>query len=142
MKWDCRFLELARMVAGWSKDPSTQTGAVIVSPLKNVVSLGFNGFPRGIADDKRLNDRPTKYAMILHCEVNAVLLAERSVRGCTLYTWPFSSCMPCASKMIQAGIVRTVAPAIPEHLKERWEADLLKAAALYREAGVEVSVVG
>jgi dCMP deaminase len=55
--WDVRFLEMAKLVSTWSKDPSTQVGAVLVDPCHRVVSLGFNGFPRAIADDARLRDR-------------------------------------------------------------------------------------
>jgi dCMP deaminase len=140
-KWDRRFLKLAEFVARWSKDPSTQTGAVIASPDNRLVSVGFNGFPKGVADNHRLNDRDTKYQLIVHCETNAVLLAGRSVEGATLYTWPFGSCTPCAARMIQAGIKRVVAPACPADKYERWGADLGRAASLFIEAGVETWVV-
>ena len=72
--WDKRFLDLAEHVAGWSKDPSTQVGCVIVNDKRVVVGLGYNGFPRGVEDTpERLNDRPTKYLMVQHAEVNAIL---------------------------------------------------------------------
>ena len=138
-KWDTRFMDVAKLVASWSKDPSTQTGAVIVDPRNRLVSVGFNGFPQGIADTpERLNDRETKYAIIIHCERNAVLLAGRSVEGCTLYTYPFGSCTVCASMMIQAGIKRVVFPPCPVDKLDRWGPDLIRAENLYREAGVEV----
>ncbi len=138
-KWDKRFLSLAEMVASWSKDPSTKTGAVITTTDHRVVSLGFNGFPRGVDDsDERLNNRELKYAMIVHCERNAVVLAGKNVDGCTLYTWPFGSCTPCAALMIQAGIKRVVAPRCPETLRERWGEDLNRASAMYLEADVSV----
>ena len=66
-KWDKRFLGLAAHVAEWSKDPSTQVGAVVANG-KKVVSLGFNGFPQGLSDDHRLHDRETKYSLVLHAE--------------------------------------------------------------------------
>lgn len=138
--WDRRFLALAEHVAGWSKDPSTKTGAVLTTVDNRVISLGFNGFPRGVADDSRLLDRETKYAMIVHCERNAVLLAGRSVEGSTLYTWPFSSCTPCAAMMIQAGVSRVVAPPCPEDKIDRWGPDLNRAIALFKEAGVTVDI--
>ena len=57
-----KFLSLAREVSTWSKDPSTQVGAVLVRPDRTVAGIGFNGFPRGIYDDPELlNDRPEKY---------------------------------------------------------------------------------
>lgn len=138
-KWDLRFLGMAQYVAQWSKDPSTKTGAVITSPDNVVLSVGYNGFPKGIADTPtRLNDRETKYAIIVHCERNAVLRARADVRGATLYTWPFGSCTVCASMMITAGINRVVFPACPADKLDRWGPDLIRAANLYREAGLIV----
>jgi dCMP deaminase len=137
-KWDLRFLELAKQVASWSKDPSTQTGAVLVSPDKKDVILGFNGFPSQIADDYRLTVREEKYELIVHCEMNAVLNAKRSVEGYTLYTYPFLSCTRCAVHMLQAGVKRFVAPEIPPELEERWGAALQKTKEVFEEAGVEV----
>jgi len=66
-KWDRRFLEMAGLVASWSKDPSTQVGAVIVRPNKTIVSVGYNGFPRAVRDDQSLyQDRPTKLMRTVH----------------------------------------------------------------------------
>lgn len=67
-KWDRRFLELAKQVSTWSKDPSTKVGAVLVNEDKHVVGMGFNGFPVGVADtEERLNNRELKYKMIVKC---------------------------------------------------------------------------
>lgn len=138
-KWHIRYLELARLVASWSKDPSTQTGAVIVRPDNSVASIGYNGFPRGIEDTpERYNDRETKYSYIIHCEMNAVLSAHDHVRGNTLYTWPFFSCDRCAVHMIQAGITRVVAPSCPPDKADRWASILEDSKNRFREAGVEV----
>jgi dCMP deaminase len=141
-KWDRRFLGLARLVASWSKDPSTQTGAVIVDGKRRVVSVGYNGFPAGVDDDPaRYADRETKYRLIIHCERNALLFAARPLDGCTLYTVPFMSCAPCAALVIQAGITRCVAPVLPPRLVERWGAETDLAAGLFREAGVELCLL-
>jgi dCMP deaminase len=139
-KWDLRFLELARHISGWSKDPSTQTGAVIVDSDSRVVSTGYNGFARGVVDSsERLNDRETKYKMVVHCERNAVIFARQDLRDCTLYTWPFMSCGPCAAMMIQAGIKTVVAP---PNDNPRWQADFELAKEMFKEAGVAVRLVG
>lgn len=141
-KWDLRFLELAKFIAQWSKDPSTKTGSVITKADKRVVSVGYNGFPRGVEDtDERLYNRETKYKIIVHCERNAILLADKSVEGCTLYTWPFASCSVCAAFVIQAGISRCVAPVMPFHLRERWQEDMDLAAELLQEAGVQYDLL-
>lgn len=139
LKWDIRYLDMARLVASWSKDPSTQTGAVVVRPDNSVASVGYNGFPRGIKDTPdRYEDREVKYSYIVHCEMNAVLSAHTTVRGDTLYTWPFFSCDRCAMHMIQAGIVRVVAPSCPPEKQERWGAILEDSKSRFREAGIEV----
>jgi dCMP deaminase len=112
---------------------------VIVDEDRHIVSVGYNGFPHRLKDTpERLNDRPTKYSMIVHCEMNAVLNAQRSVKGCTLYTWPFLSCDRCAVHMIQAGINRVVAPVLPERLYDRWLESVNKTKAYFTEAGIEI----
>lgn len=138
-KWDNRFLEMAKLVASWSKDPSTQTGAVITDSMNRVVSVGYNGFARGVNDSaERLRDRDLKYKLIVHCERNAVMFAGRDLQGCTLYTWPFMSCAPCAAMMINAGITRCVAPVSDN---PRWQADFALTRQILSEAAVRLDEV-
>jgi len=133
-KWDKRFLELAKLVGSWSKDPSTQVGAVIVDDNKRIVSIGFNGFPKGVKDSKKkLLDREEKYAIIVHAEANALMFANTSVEGCTLYTWPFQPCSRCAGLIIQSGIKRVVSV---RHSEERWKKNFLRSTILFEEAGI------
>ncbi|HUH39361.1 MAG TPA: dCMP deaminase family protein [Castellaniella sp.] len=136
-KWDKRFLDLARHVATWSRDPSTQVGCVIVNPRRQIVSTGFNGFPVGVDDDPaRYADRPTKYLMILHAEQNAVLQAGGDVRGGTAYvTHP--PCSQCAAVLIQAGIVRIVTVRPDAGMADRFRDSFEAAEVMLREAGVE-----
>ena len=137
LKWDQRFLELSKLIASWSKDPSTQTGAVIVSPDRTIISVGYNGFPKGMEDSPELYaNREVKYSRIVHCEMNAVLNVDQSVKGCTLYTWPFASCDRCAVHMIQAGITTFVFPKLPKELEGRWAESVAKTKAYFEEAGV------
>lgn len=135
-KWDKRFIELAEHVAGWSRDPSTKVGAVIVDVNKNIVGLGYNGFPRGVSDaDERYQDRPTKYSMVVHAEANAIINANKSVRDCTIYVWPLFSCNECAKLIIQSGITRVVSPK-PD--SARWQSSYDTSKLMYDEAGLEV----
>ena len=135
-KWDRNFLELAQCVSGFSKDPSTQVGAVIVDQNNRIVSIGYNGFPKGIKDDHRLLDRETKYKMIVHGEMNAIIFAKQALDGCTLYTVPFLSCPNCAAVVIQAGIKRVVAPTCTD---ARWMDNIDFSKARFREAGVNIT---
>jgi len=137
-KWDVRFLRLAKEISKWSKDPSTQTGAVITD-RKKLISVGYNGFAQGTKDRKSdYDNRELKYKKVVHCERNAVIFAQRCLDGCTLYTYPFHSCSVCAGMMMQAGISRFVAPVLPQHLKERWEKDFQITFEMYKDKGVEV----
>ena len=136
--WDGRFLGLAAHIAGWSKDPSTQVGCVIVGPDREVRSTGFNGLPRGIADTReRLEDRELKYLLICHAEENAIMHAARigiSLKGCTVYvTWP--PCTRCARSLIQAGVSEVVYPTSAK-VPERWAEDFTLASEMLAEAGV------
>ena len=136
--WDARFMDMADLVAGWSKDPSTQVGCIIVNPRRQVVSTGFNGFPRGVNDDPaRYADRPTKYLMVLHAEQNAVLQAGGDVRGGTAYvTHP--PCAQCAAVLIQAGIARIVTREPSPALADRFRDSFGAAELMLHEAGVDV----
>ncbi len=136
-KWDHRLLNLAAHISGWSKDPSTKCGAVITKGNR-IISLGFNGFPTGIKDSTlRLKDRATKYQLVLHAETNAILFAKEDLTNCTIYTWPFPPCCRCAVNIIQAGIVRVVAPSPMKTLEERWGKNLRMAKVLYSESGIQ-----
>ena len=136
-KWNRRFLNLAKLVSTWSKDPSTQTGAVIVRPDRTVVSVGFNGFPKNMPDNSEwYANREEKYSRIVHCEINALLHSYESLEGYILYTHPFASCDRCAVQMLQAGISHFVFPSIPPPLKDRWEVSLNKTKQYFTECGV------
>jgi len=138
-KWDHRFLELVQLVASWSKDPSTKTGAVIVDSDRRVVSVGYNGLAKGVYDNReRYADRDVKYKMIVHCERNAIIFAHRDLAGCTLYTYPFMSCAPCAGMVIQSGITRCVAP---RNENPRWIEDFEISKQMFEEAGVALSLL-
>lgn len=133
--WDGRFLQMAALVATWSKDPSTQVGAVITRG-KFVVSLGFNGHPSGIEDSvSRLNDREMKYRTIIHAEMNAILSARQPLEGCTLYVVPFMPCSNCGSVIVQAGIKRVVTL---ENKNERWAESFEITRSIFAEAGIEL----
>lgn len=136
--WDSRFLELARLVSTWSKDPSTQVGAVITRN-KFVISLGFNGHPKGVADRAdRLENREVKYRTIIHAEMNAILTAKQDLEGCTIYVWPFMPCSQCGAAIVQSGIKRVVAP---QSDNDRWVESFAFTAQIFSEAGVELVVV-
>lgn len=110
-KWDQRFLRLAREVSSWSKDRSTQVGAVVVAEDKTPGPYGYNGFPRAIDDDvDDRHDRPIKYKWTEHAERNAIYNAARTgmkLQGCTIYV-THMPCPDCARAIVQVGMTRVV----------------------------------
>lgn len=61
LNWLNKYLDLAQHISTWSKDPSKKIGCVAVGKHGQILSQGFNGFPRGIDDSlDKLNDRNTK----------------------------------------------------------------------------------
>lgn len=138
-KWDLRFLSSAREISSWSKDPRRKVGCVIIDDDYNQLSGGFNGFPRGIADDHRLDDRPVKNRMIVHAEANAVAAAARnghSLKDATVYI-THAPCPQCACLLIQAGVVRVVYSKQKDSNPED-EEDFALAVVLLKEACVHV----
>lgn len=111
MSWDDRWLGMARLVASWSKDRSRQVGAVIVNDRNVVVSLGWNGFARGIDDGVECrHQRPEKYLWSEHAERNALFNAAangNSTLNCRIYQSMYP-CAHCARGIVQAGICEVV----------------------------------
>ena len=142
-KWNRRFMELAFMVASWSKDPSTKTGVVVVGPDREIRATGYNGLVRGVDDNipERM-ERPTKYDFFEHAERNAVYnacLTGTSLKGCIMYA-THAPCTDCARAIIQAGIktVITNKVVIDENTpKGTWRDKLEYSAQMFKEAGVE-----
>lgn len=136
IKWDTRFLGLAAHISAWSKDPSSQVGAVITDGNR-IVSLGYNGFAAGVVDsEERLVDRNCKLNLTIHAEENAMIFAKRDLTGCTVYvTHP--PCPRCASKLIQEEVARIVSIAPSEDFLSRWADDIELSKQMYGEAGVE-----
>lgn len=141
-KWDDRFLGLAKEISTWSKDPSTQVGAVTVGHKNEVLSQGFNGFPRGINDsDERYNDRPTKHQFVVHAEMNAIYNATysgTSLDGATLYVYGLPVCSECAKGIIQVGIKKVVIEKCKE--VERWNDSVKLSELMFNESGVELII--
>ncbi|MAI67108.1 MAG: CMP deaminase [Phycisphaerae bacterium] len=141
-KWDARFLELSESIATWSKDPSRGVGAVIVSPMRQVVATGYNGLPRGVEDHPDRLERPAKYDLIVHAEMNAIIQCARngiSPVGSTIYS-SFSPCIHCTLSIVQAGISRVVTRSIVRG-DAHWNASIEKSIAMFKEVGIEYTVL-
>ena len=110
ISWDEYFMGISLLSCLRSKDPNTQVGACIVNGDNHIVSVGYNGLPRGCSDDEypwdRTADAPnkTKYPFVCHAELNAILNSAHSdLRGSRVYVTLFP-CNECAKAIIQSGV--------------------------------------
>ena len=138
--WNKRFIDLAKHIAEWSKDKSTKVGAVIATKDNVIVSIGYNGFARGLDDNKpERHERPAKYMFTEHAESNAILNATRTgatLKGCTIYL-PWFTCSSCARAIIQVGI-DTIVCKKPDISDPRWGEHFKIALEMFQETGVKI----
>jgi dCMP deaminase len=116
LSWEDYFMSVAFLSAQRSKDPNKQVGACIVGPDKIISGIGYNGFPRGCADNslpwaKKSQDGDqlkTKYPYVCHAEMNAIMNKNQSsLEGATIYVTMFP-CNECSKLLIQSGIKEVV----------------------------------
>jgi dCMP deaminase len=143
LKWQLRFMRLAKEISSWSKDPSSQIGAVIVNDDRRILATGYNGFPKPVADDMRLDDRETKYPLIIHAEMNALLNALNSgvpVKGGTLFVYNLPICSECAKNIAQSGIssVVMIYPNTDSKWYDQW---VSKTRPLFEECGMKCYMI-
>ena len=121
-KWDLRFMEIARTVAGWSScfQANRHVGAVITKD-KRIMTTGYNGACSGVVScaekgeclRRKLNiPSGTKHELCfaVHAEQNAIVQAAKygiNISGATLYC-THQPCVICAKIIINAGIKRVV----------------------------------
>lgn len=147
-KWNLRFMNLAKHIAEWSKDNSTKVGCVIVGPDKEIRSMGYNGFPRGVDDDvAERNERPVKYQFYEHAERNAIYNATlfgTSLRNCVAYITMFP-CPDCARAMIQSGVkeIFFCAPSADDEKSKLagWRDNIKYSLEMFDESGVKYTIV-
>jgi dCMP deaminase len=138
-KWSRRYLDVAKEVATWSKDPSKKIGAIAVGDKGQILSQGYNGFPRGVKDtDNRYNVREEKYKYVVHGEMNCIYNACNSgvsLNGATLYVTGLPVCSECAKGIIQVGINKVVME-YPKDIPDNWKESMLLTQQMFQEAGV------
>jgi dCMP deaminase len=137
-----QYFRLARFLADqFSKDPSTKVGAILLAPESlQVLSLGYNGMPRGIQEDKPERwERPLKYQFVEHAERNSLYNAcrhgtpvENSILVVTMFP-----CTDCTRAVIQSG-VKTVVTLSPNMDCERWGAQFRTSIEMFEEVGMEL----
>jgi dCMP deaminase len=142
MNWVEYFRNLTHQIKLKSKDQNTQIGAVIVGKDKEIVSTGYNSFPRGLSDNESYRqERPEKYYWFEHAERNAIYNAARigvSTKGCTMYLSCGIPCADCARGIINAGIRKVFVEKVDSTKGPQWEESQERSKEMFREADVIV----
>ena len=143
MNWKEYFRNIVHQVKLKSKDERTQIGAVIVGEDNEIVSTGYNSFPRGISDDiSERQERPEKYFWFEHAERNAIYNAARigvSTKGTTMYLTCGIPCADCCRGIINAGITTIVCEVGDAGAKgPKWEESGKRSLQMFNEAGVKI----
>ncbi len=143
MEWVEYFLGIAEQVKLKSKDESTQIGAVIVGEDNEILSTGYNSFPRGLRDDKEERQiRPDKYFWMEHAERNAIYNAARvgtPLKNSTIYLTSGLPCTDCARAIINTGIKKIFCKRICTTInKEKWDESQKKSLEMLGECGIDV----
>jgi dCMP deaminase len=138
--WVERYLQLAKHIASWSKDPSRTIGAVAIGSKGQVLSQGYNGFPRGIFDDARYEHRETKYKYVVHAEMNVIYNASYSgvsLDGSSFFVYGLPVCSECAKGIIQVG-AKEVFILTEEVVPDIWDESFKLSKSMLNEASVHV----
>lgn len=143
MNWTEYFLNIAEVIKLKSKDKSTQIGAVIVGNDNEILSTGYNSFPRGMDDNiQERQERPEKYFYMVHAEINSIINAARigvSTKNSTIYLTCGIPCTDCAKGIINAGIKIVWCKEIcTTKNKEKWEESQKRSIQLFDECGIQV----
>lgn len=143
MNWTEYFLNIAETIKLKSKDKSTQIGAVIVGNDNEILSTGYNSFPRGMDDNiQERQERPEKYFYMVHAEINSIINAARigvSTKNSTIYLTCGIPCTDCAKGIINAGIKIVWCKEIcTTKNKEKWEESQKRSIQLFDECGIQV----
>lgn len=142
MNWKEYFDNLSQVIKTKSNDTNYQVGAIIVDKDNSIVSTGYNGFPRGVPDDKPdRHEKPEKYFWFEHAERNAIYNAAKmgsSTDGCTMYITSPIPCADCTRAIINAGIKKVVCHDNIERYNAKWTEHAKRSFEMLKLSGVEV----
>lgn len=144
MEWEEYFVNICNQIKLKSKDESTQIGVVVVGNDNQIVSTGYNSFPRGIDDNvPERQERPEKYYWFSHAETNAIINAALngvSTKDSTMYMSCGVACPDCARNIINAGVKKIVCRDNYNDMKngDKWLEVGKRSLIMFKEAGVEV----
>jgi dCMP deaminase len=144
MNWTEYFLNIAEVIKSKSKDQTTHIGAVIAGKGNEILSTGYNSFPRGIHDfEDYRQERPEKYFWMVHAEINAIINAARigvSTNESKMYLTCGIPCTNCGKAIINAGIKEIYCKKEDTTVnREKWDEEAKRTLEMFGEAGIVVN---
>lgn len=145
ISWEKYMVNICEVIKEKSKDESTKIGVVIVGLDKQIITTGYNSFPRGINDNlPERQERPEKYYWFSHAETNAIINAAlngTSTKNSTMYMSCGIPCPDCARNIVNAGIIHIVCKKDQSVMNnpQKWEELSKRSKMMFDEAGVKIS---
>lgn len=142
--WDKYWQDLCKVVKSRSKDENTQIGVVIFGEDNQVISTGYNSFPRGINDnvpERQSRENGEKYYWFSHAETNAIIncaLNGVSTKGAKMYMSCGMPCCDCARNIINAGI-KEIWCKQDSYTQQKWKESAERSVQMFKEAGIKVN---
>jgi len=143
-RWERRFVDLAKHISTWSKDPDTKVGAVVVfDETRQILSTGYNGIARGVDDlppERNSRENGEKYFWYAHGERNAIYNAARygiKMAGSSIYLSCGMPCTGCAIAIIQAGIKKVICK--NDFHGEKWIDEAIRSTKMFNEACIDTT---
>lgn len=137
-----RYIELAKHISNWSKDPSKKIGAVAVGEDGEIIAQGYNGFPRDVLDlSERWGNRKTKHKFVVHAEMNMIFnssLYGASLKNSIVYVYGLPVCSECAKGLIQVGVKRIYYYVGVEKISDKWKNSLEISKEMFSEVGISM----
>lgn len=124
--WDEWLMSIAFLVSLRSPDKSTKHGAILSNENHQILGIGYNGFVRGSDDDKMPQERPAKYRVILHAEVNCILNSQNLlfVKNCTMHITGMP-CSNCFLQIVQSGVKKVVYGPVTSNCVDRDQVEVV-----------------
>lgn len=132
------YSQLTYAISQFSKDPDKKVGSIFLHPKTfQILSTGYNGFPRKVNETSKRWKKPEKYKWVVHSEQNGIYNATLNgvkLKNSILFTTKFP-CNDCAKGLIQAGI-KQIYTYKPDLKHKTWGESMKISLEMFKESNI------
>jgi dCMP deaminase len=134
------YSQLTYAISQFSKDPDKKVGSIFLHPKTfQILSTGYNGFPRKVNETNKRWKKPEKYKWVVHSEQNGIYNATLNgvkLKNSILFTTKFP-CNDCAKGLIQAGI-KQIYTYKPDLKHKTWGESMKISLKMFKETNIRI----